>query len=366
MAHRSNGNRKRNAAESGHRGSAPVGLLIWLFAGALFVAPFLREADGPDDTTREGWVDWPREAVNSKEEGPFDIPFEEDVRYFEEDFELDLSSFIATETDKRFAIGSSFLSDANLIDWGRVRPGQGTYRDYCAGCHGDQGDGAGPAARYLNPRPRNFRKGLFKFTSTSVGSRPLREDIFRTVTRGLTGSSMPNFRLLSEEKRWDLVEYVRYLSMRGEYEGLLLDFSWEEEEFADPDEAAEILLERWSGAAVRPVYPAASQPEPDSDSIERGRLVYLDKSRANCAACHGETGLGDGPSATAFEDAWGYPVQPRDLTTGVFRAGSAAADIYLSIATGINGTPMPAFGGSLEPEEIWDLTHYVQSLGGNH
>lgn len=93
-----------------------------------------------------------------------------------------------------------------------------------------------------------------------------------------------------------------------------------------------------------------------------GRELFLDAAKANCAACHGPEGRGDGPTADAYTDDWGYPIRPRDFSAGVFRVGQEAADLYRSIATGIQGTPMGAFEGTLTPEEIWHLAHFVQSL----
>ena len=42
---------------------------------------------------------------------------------------------------------------------------RGLYRQHCAHCHGITGDGAGPTAAYLNPYPRDYRMGIFKFKS---------------------------------------------------------------------------------------------------------------------------------------------------------------------------------------------------------
>lgn len=335
------------------RGSAPIAGVFWLFGIALFALPFLRDPDAADP---EG--DDPGRLVSE-----IDIAFDEDVAVFEEEIGLELGAFLTEASDEWFGLDSRHLRSSGLIERRRVEPGRRAYQALCVGCHGDNGDGAGPAARHLVPRPRNFRRGLFKFTSTGSGERPLRGDFFDTITRGLTGSSMPSFVLVAEEVRWDLVEYVRYLSIKGEFEQLALDLAWEEEELPDAEEVAEIVVERWSEENCRPTYPSAPENDYDEASIARGREVYLDRARANCAACHGDEGEGDGPSATGFLDGWGYPVQPRDLTSGVFRAGSTAADLYRSIATGINGTPMPAFGGTLSAEEIWDLVHYTQSLG---
>ena len=41
--------------------------------------------------------------------------------------------------------------------------GRRTYETYCIGCHGDKGEGNGPAAEFLTPAPRNFVNGDYKF-----------------------------------------------------------------------------------------------------------------------------------------------------------------------------------------------------------
>jgi len=332
-------------------GQAPIGILFWIVGLGLFVLPFLRAQDAMDP---EG--DDPGRAASE-----IDFPFTEDAETWEEEFGEPLLEPIRTASEAAFGLDALTPHDP-LFDAARVRAGKDSYDKHCIGCHGSIGDGAGPAARYLSPRPRNFRKGMFKFTSTATMERPLPEDIFGTLTRGLSGSSMPDFRLLSDEMRWDLVEYVRYLGIRGEFEQLALDLAWEDEEIPDFEEVEEIVRGFWDPATLRATYPPISEPEKDADSIARGRELYFDTTTANCAACHGDTGVGDGPSAGDFLDEWGYPILPRDLTTGVYRAGSDPASLYRSIATGINGTPMPSFGSSMTPENIWDLVHFVQSL----
>ena len=66
----------------------------------------------------------------------------------------------------------------------RLLQGELVFNKHCAPCHGASGDGAGKAAEYLDPRPRDYRRGAFKFTSTPYGAKPLRADLVRTVRNG--------------------------------------------------------------------------------------------------------------------------------------------------------------------------------------
>ena len=94
----------------------------------------------------------------------------------------------------------------------------GLYRKHCVRCHGTAGDGLGPAARMLSPYPRDFRLGKFKYKSTPTGLKPARRDLLRTIRQGIPGTSMPSFHLLKEEELQALVDYVIYLTARGELE----------------------------------------------------------------------------------------------------------------------------------------------------
>ena len=97
------------------------------------------------------------------------------------------------------------------------------YSRYCVQCHGVNGDGNGVAATYMIPKPRNYQMGIFKFTSTSYGSKPLREDLLRTVRRGVRGTSMPAFPLLPPKDLEAVVDYVQSLTRRGELETKLAE-----------------------------------------------------------------------------------------------------------------------------------------------
>src|SRR5581483_7882613 len=100
---------------------------------------------------------------------------------------------------------------------------RGLYREHCAHCHGITGDGVGPTAAFLNPYPRDYRKGQFKFKSTPVGQKPTHADLKKIVLEGIPGTAMPSFKLLPDVEVEALVDYVKYLAIRGEVERGLLD-----------------------------------------------------------------------------------------------------------------------------------------------
>jgi cytochrome c oxidase cbb3-type subunit 2 len=75
--------------------------------------------------------------------------------------------------------------------------GKQLYAQHCQACHGEQGDGNGPAARCLYPRPRNFGEAKFRLVSTNNGI-PTDQDLMATITRGMPGSAMFPFGHLSE------------------------------------------------------------------------------------------------------------------------------------------------------------------------
>lgn len=287
-----------------------------------------------------------------------------------------------------------------------LQEGRNLYLRHCMHCHGVSGDGAGPTAQYFKVKPRDYRQGVIKFTSTKANvPRPSRDDLFRIIKLGVSGTYMPSFMLLPDDEVKAIAEYVRWLAMRGEMERKLnawlsLDYSKESVEAAD-ESAAEIetaFAETWAEDASdnitrfgeelqmdwqeadkdeSVVFPTLERVPSSVESIKRGREIFLG-NKAKCASCHGETGRGNGPSTESFNDLpgqpgvksdkaglfdiWGNIVKPRNLTTGVFRGGRRPIDIYRRIHSGIKGTPMQAFGTTLKEEEIWDVVNYVLSV----
>lgn len=256
------------------------------------------------------------------------------------------------------------LLGADAADSQLLQHGAEVYRRNCEQCHGVTGDGNGPAAQFLTPRPRDYRRGIFKFTSTPYGSKPRREDLRRTIERGVVGTSMPSFRLLPKRDLDAVLAYVLALTHRGELEQMLIAQAESEGELTDEgvDELVQGLLERWQSARENTVEAETKMPPVTEESIAAGAAIF---QKRECFKCHGRDGRGGlAGGIEVGNDAWGHKDPAADLTSGMLHGGQLPVDIYRRIASGINGTPMPAFKDSFasDPEAMWQLTHYVLSL----
>lgn len=222
-------------------------------------------------------------------------------------------------------------ADSAGMEAGRV-----IYQDRCWFCHGEEGDGQGPIADYLWPRPRDFMAASFKFRTTESGELPTDEDLFRTVTLGMPGTAMPEWgTVLSVAERWQVISYIKTFA-------------------AD-------LFEDEAFNPYNMVIDLGTPPrEPVESLIAAGRQVYDD---AKCWECHGALGRGDGERAGEIDDDWGFPIMPADLHLGwKLKGGGSAREMYLRLSSGLDGTPMPSYSETLEEEELWQLAYYVVSL----
>ncbi len=140
---------------------------------------------------------------------------------------------------------ASFVSMDNLqrASGPENAEGRGLYRLLCSSCHGVTGNGRGPDGAAQVPYPRDYRMGVFKFKSTERGSKPTKSDLAKLINHGISGTNMTSVQdLLALEKLkrgkeasdWlpkeitkddvdALVDYVIYLSMRGEHERTQVD-----------------------------------------------------------------------------------------------------------------------------------------------
>jgi mono/diheme cytochrome c family protein len=248
----------------------------------------------------------------------------------------------------------------------RLRQGQAVYLRQCALCHGVTGDGAGPAADYLKPKPRDYRRGIFKFTSTEPGAKPRRSDLVRTIRYGAKGTSMPAFRFLPEEEVQAVVDYILMLSFRGQFEYVAIEelspqYGEDEPlEMADFEDSLMQIAEVWDLADQQFVLPLSRRPAFDDESIRLGREAFLNPE-LGCSKCHGADGRGH-TQENVGRDPWGNEVQAADLTSGLLHGGRRPVDIYRRIHSGVN--PMPSFVDALQddPDTLWHLVHFVLAV----
>jgi mono/diheme cytochrome c family protein len=269
------------------------------------------------------------------------------------------------------------------LDDALLARGAAVYRRQCLHCHGLTGDGRGPTGPWVNPHPRDYRPGEFKFTSSSqpTGTRKARrEDLLRTLKMGIEGTSMPSFALLDEQNELEpVVSYVIHLSLRGQVELELLKIvlGGDSDMTADeiPDEAAKRLNSIWTrgwvptqkkaiavgeapGFTGKPLAQlGAAEKKELEESVQRGYIQFT-TGTAQCRSCHNDFGR-----ANDYRyDDWGTVVRPANLTTGIYRGGRRPLDIYYRIHSGINGAGMPAFGDSIKPEQIWDIVNFLEAM----
>ena len=216
---------------------------------------------------------------------------------------------------------------------GHAADAKDDYRRYCAGCHGNYGDANGENAIWLDPKPRDFTIATFKCRSTPTGTLPTDEDIYNAIGRGFVNSNMPIWNVFTKQERADLVAYIKIFSPR-----------WEKEKAGDP-------------------IKIPAEPPVTLESISHGKALF---TKLECWKCHGPAGQGDGPSASTLTDSKDNPIRPYNFAAGGndsrFKCGNTNQDIYKIFMTGVDGTPMPSFADVIQPNDAWDLVHFLRTL----
>ena len=212
--------------------------------------------------------------------------------------------------------------------------GAAVYAKYCSQCHNDNGNGRGIASPLLRPAPRDFTSGKYQIRSTATGNLPTPDDIKRVIERGVPGTAMPAFKEVGDvDNQLDaLVAHLQSFSPKFQN--------------AKPPE----------------IIPIPKDPGYKADQLDAARKVY---TSIGCAGCHGEEGRGDGASAPSLKDDWGQQIRPADLSRPwTFNGGAKREDIFRSISTGLNGTPMAGFASALNEQQRWQLVDFITSLAG--
>jgi mono/diheme cytochrome c family protein len=172
--------------------------------------------------------------------------------------------------------------------------GAAIFAQHCVQCHGPAGKGDGPRAAQVQGQLPDFSLADFRRT-------PAPQEWFQVITTGRLEKTMPPFAdALTDAERWDVTAFLYTLSI-------------------------------------------------STATLEQGQQLYT----AQCAACHGATGLGNGPQGSA---------DVSDFTSPKFFATKSEQEFYLSLTDGLP-TGSHSFTGILNEAERWAVVDYVHSLG---
>lgn len=205
------------------------------------------------------------------------------------------------------------------------------YAKRCMHCHGEDGDGLGPAAEFLYPKPRDFTLATFKYKTTNADDEfPTDDDLRKTIMEGLPGTSMPAWKSLLSPAEVDAL--ILKIKKFGE---------WDED---TPEH--------------KPID-KGEQVKTSPESIAKGRKLFVKA----CVQCHGEAGRGNITSGKRLEDDWKDRIWPRNLTRPeTWRFTRTVKDVFERISTGIRSTPMPEHTTTMSVEDRWNIANYVMTL----
>jgi mono/diheme cytochrome c family protein len=331
----------------------------------------------PWETNRPGQLDQNIAKFNDKEMGGQTLDPKDMSAKERQELDTALRAIFGTPAEPRVKPEDS---DAQAqatelkLDKDTLEAGSKVYRRHCMHCHGVPGDGRGPTGPWVNPHPRDYRQGIFKFISTDItvsDRKPRREDIHRTLERGIEGTSMPSFSLLEEKEKEQLISYVMHLSLRGEVELSTMSSILKKEDLGgtiaqNVQDLVKLLVGNWAESNNKPLQPApykAGSKKEQEESIRRGYVLFTDiRGAGSCIGCH----LDFGRQVPFRYDKWGSLVRPANLTTGVYRGGRRPVDLYWRIKGGILGAEMPKAqfeqGTDKNADPFWDVVNFVQAL----
>ncbi len=242
--------------------------------------------------------------------------------------------------------------------------GKSAFLINCASCHGTAGKGDGSASAALNPKPRDFTSGYWRY-----GGGVAR--VTRTITEGSPGTGMASFIAIPLEERIALAHYVRSLGPKLA-EDKPEDLAW----LQPPGSAPSGGTGAPSGGAPAggapeppgPVIPvdramaALAESEPPvgvaaaPDASQPGSDLYAER----CARCHGPAGQGGARVRMLGSAPYAYVVT-RSLGAPKGDWATHYESFEKVILMGLPGYAMPG-NGDLSRTQLRDLYLYTQAL----
>ncbi|MGH0037966.1 MAG: cytochrome c peroxidase [Myxococcota bacterium] len=217
--------------------------------------------------------------------------------------------------------------------------GEQVYFEYCAQCHGLSGEGDGPGAAGLDPKPAAHAR---------MAIHQLPDDyLYNVVYFGGKevgkSSSMPDWGMTFDAQRVaDVIAYMKE--------------TFQAEVAPAAAGGGECPQPRATRQAPDEALAMTNPLAPDEGHLEAGRKLYQEAAvPMACRFCHGESGDGLGPMAAGFDPP------PRNFACAETMAPLADGQLFWIIRNGSPGTGMMAFP-VLTDEQIWQLVLYVRSL----
>lgn len=249
-----------------------------------------------------------------------------------------------------------------------IAKGKTLFATNCSSCHGADGRGDGPAAAALNPKPRNFHEGYWRYGGGLAR-------VVRTISEGSPGTAMAAFAGLPLEDRIAAAHFVRSLEPKLD-EDKPEDLAWLG---VGPGGTPLDGGASASSGGAAAAGPAAAGPRipipqamkllvvaaPDSGYVlaslpnagnTAGEALYQDR----CARCHGRSGEGGVRVEMLGSDPYAYVVTP-SLAASRTNWASDDATFEKLVLEGISGLVMPG-NGDLSRDAIQKLYSYTQML----
>jgi len=244
--------------------------------------------------------------------------------------------------------------------------GKQVFEANCVPCHGADGYGNGPRAAGLNPPPRNYHSGVFKF-GTSVLT------MYHTVTNGSPGTSMPSFVALTPEERMAVVHYIRtnFIPKAALQPNSAADLA----ALAAPTSVGPATLPPLNPVPTGPRIPidvamqlvaesapatapaTAAPAKPAAVDLSMGAQLY----QTHCASCHGANGNGGTPVMMVDSDPY-LEVKAQSFRSPIILHSLADANGFDKVVLhGLPGRMMPG-QGTLTRTQLDSLYAYVQQL----
>lgn len=92
---------------------------------------------------------------------------------------------------------------------------------------------------------------------------------------------------------------------------------------------------------------------PTPDTLAAAAQLFHD----NCSGCHGDKGLGDGPTAKILKK------KPANFTDPKLQSSETDGSLFWKMSEG--RLPMPTWKDDLSDTERWQLVNYIRQLGKN-